>query len=142
MKNLLVVVGCSWIIFAITKWKVFNIIWENRVIKVCSCILGTYNIFLAFFGKNPIGEVLLIIDFILVFVLDIYFFIIRLKNSKKGIMKIYQLVLGFIFIIMALWILCLDMKRIYVGIAMLTGAMMMFSVPFQEGLEKFEKEKI
>ncbi|RKM58070.1 hypothetical protein D6853_00605 [Butyrivibrio sp. X503] len=141
MNNLLFVTGCAWIIWALSKWKVFNFIWENKVIKVFGCILGAYNMFLAFFAKRPMGELLLFIDFVLVFALDIYFFMIRLKKGQKGIMKIYQLVLGSIFIITALWMLWPDHRRIYVGVATLTGAMMMITAPFQEGIEKLNKEK-
>ena len=123
-----------------TTWKVSNII-GGKIVKVCSLFLGGYNIFLSFFCKGIIGEMPLAIDFVLVFVLDIYFFIIRLKKGKKGILKIYQLGFGFILIAIALWILYLDLKRIYVGIATLTGAMMMISVPFQEAKELSDKEK-
>ncbi|SFU83780.1 hypothetical protein [Butyrivibrio sp. INlla21] len=141
MNNLLFVTGCSWIVWAGIGRKIFSYILEKKIITVCYWIFGFYNIFLAFFGKGKIGEVLLIIDFVIVFVLDIYFLIIRLKKGKKGALKIYQLGLGFIFIIIAVWMLWLDVKKIHVSIATLTGAMMMLSVPFQEFIEKLDKEK-
>ena len=141
MNRVLFSAGCAWIIWATTRWKVSNLIWEKNIIKVCSWILGIYNILLAFWGKGIIGEVLLIIDFVLIFALDIYFFMIRLKKDKKGIMKLYQLGLGFFFIIIALWMIWLNLKKIYVGIATLTGAMIMISVPFQESIEILDKEK-
>ena len=127
--------GCCWITWATTKWKLSNFILENKIIKVCFWILGIYNIFLAFFGKGPKGQVLLIIDFALAFILDIYLFVDRLKKGKRGIMKIYQLGLGFSFIIAALWMFYINLNKIYVGITTLTGAMMMITVPFQEAIE-------
>lgn len=140
MKNMLFVAGCTWILFATTKWKMSNFIWGNRINKVFGCILGIYNMFLALFGKGTIGEVLLIIDYVLIIILDIYFFILRLRKGKNGFGKIYQSVIGFVFIIMSLLYL-FDLKRIYVGIAILTGAMMMVTVPFQEAIEILNKEK-
>lgn len=139
--NMILLSGCFLIVWATFKWKIFHVIWDKKVIRACSYILGLYNIFLAIWNGGKIKEELLIIDFSLYFIFDIIFFIIRLKEGRKGIMKIYQLGIGSFFIIAALCILCFDLKKIYVGVAMLTGAMMMISTPFQEGIEMLGKGK-
>lgn len=124
--------GCFLIVWSTFKWKITHVIWDAKLTRVCSLILGLYNIILAICFEKDLSIILFIVDLILYMLLDIVFLMVRLKNDKKGKVKNFQLGSCSFFVILAMIITCFNLDEIYSSIMILSGNMMVISTPFQE----------
>lgn len=107
-------------------------IWDVKLTRVCSVILGLYNIILAIGFEKDLSIFLFIVDLILYMLLDIGFLMVKLKKDKKGKVKNFQLGICSIFVILAMIMACFNLNEIYSSIMILSGMMMVISTPFQE----------
>lgn len=124
--------GCFLIVWSTFKWKIPHVIWNAKLPRVCSVILGLYNITLAICFEKDLSIILFIVDLILYMLLDIGFLMVKLKKDKKGKVKNFQLGICFIFVILAMIMACFNLNEIYSSIMILSGMMMVISTPFQE----------
>lgn len=131
-RTMILLSGCFLIVWSTFKWKIPHVIWDAKFTRVCSVILGLYNIILAICYEKDLSIFLFIVDFILYMLLDIGFLMVKLKKDKKGIVKNLQLGICSIFVILAMIMSCANVNEIYSGIMILSGMMMVISTPFQE----------
>ena len=124
--------GCFLIVWSTFKWKIPHVIWDVKLTRVCSVILGLYNIILAICFEKDLSIFLFIVDLILYMLLDIGFLMVKLKKDKKGKVKNFQLGICSIFVILAMIMACFNLNEIYSSIMILSGMMMVISTPFQE----------
>ena len=120
------------IVWSTFKWKIPHVIWDVKLTRVCSVILGLYNIILAICFEKDLSIFLFIVDLILYMLLDIGFLMVKLKKDKKGKVKNFQLGICSIFVILAMIMACFNLNEIYSSIMILSGMMMVISTPFQE----------
>ena len=124
--------GCFLLVWSTYKWKRPHVIWDVKLTRVCSVILGLYNIILAICFEKDLSIFLFIVDLILYMLLDIGFLMVKLKKDKKGKVKNFQLGICSIFVILAMIMACFNLNEIYSSIMILSGMMMVISTPFQE----------
>lgn len=124
--------GCFLMVWSTFKWKIPHVIWDVKLTRVCSVILGLYNIILAIGFEKDLSIFLFIVDLILYMLLDIGFLMVKLKKDKKGKVKNFQLGICSIFVILAMIMACFNLNEIYSSIMILSGMMMVISTPFQE----------
>ena len=113
--------------FSIPQW-----IWDAKLTRVYSVILGLYNIILAIYFKKDLSIILFILDLVLYILLDIGFIMIKLKKDKKGIIKNLQLGICSVFVVLALGMVYFNLNEIYSSVMILSGMMMVLSTPFEE----------
>lgn len=58
-------------------------IWDAKLPRVCSVILGLYNIILAICFEKDLCIILFIVDLLLYMLLDIGFLMVKLKKIKR-----------------------------------------------------------
>lgn len=131
-RTMILLSGCFLIVWSTFKWKIPHVIWNVKLTRVCSVILGLYNIILAICFEKDLSIFLFIVDLILYMLLDIGFLMIKLKKEKKGKVKNFQLGICSIFVILAMIMACFNLNEIYSSIMILSGMMMVISTPFQE----------
>lgn len=131
-RTMILLSGCFLIVWSTFKWKIPHVIWNVKLTRVCSVILGLYNIILAICFEKDLSIFLFIVDLILYMLLDIGFLMVKLKKDKKGKVKNYQLGICSIFVILAMIMACFNLNEIYSSIMILSGMMMVISTPFQE----------
>lgn len=131
-RTMILLSGCFLIVWSTFKWKIPHVIWDVKLTRVCSVILGLYNIILAICFEKDLSIFLFIVDLILYMLLDIGFLMVKLKKDKKGKVKNFQLGICSIFIIWAMIMACFNLNEIYSSIMILSGMMMVISTPFQE----------
>ena len=131
-RTMIVLSGCFLIVWSTFKWKIPHVIWDVKLTRVCSVILGLYNIILAICFEKDLSIFLFIVDLILYMLLDIGFLMVKLKKDKKGKVKNFQLGICSIFVILAMIMACFNLNEIYSSIMILSGMMMVISTPFQE----------
>ena len=131
-RTMILLSGCFLIVWSTFKWKIPHVIWDVKLTRVCSVILGLYNIILAICFEKDLSIFLFIVDLILYMLLDIGFLMVKLKKDKKGKVKNFQLGICSIFVIMAMIMACFNLNEIYSSIMILSGMMMVISTPFQE----------
>lgn len=131
-RTMILLSGCFLIVWSTFKWKIPHVIWDVKLTRVCSVILGLYNIILAICFEKDLGIFLFIVDLILYMLLDIGFLMVKLKKDKKGKVKNFQLGICSIFVILAMIMACFNLNEIYSSIMILSGMMMVISTPFQE----------
>ena len=131
-RTMILLSGCFLIVWSTFKWKIPHVIWDVKLTRVCSVILGLYNIILAIGFEKDLSIFLFIVDLILYMLLDIGFLMVKLKKDKKGKVKNFQLGICSIFVILAMIMACFNLNEIYSGIMILSGMMMVISTPFQE----------
>ena len=131
-RTMIVLCGCFVIVWSTFKWKIPHVIWDVKLTRVCSVILGLYNIILAIGFEKDLSIFLFIVDLILYMLLDIGFLMVKLKKDKKGKVKNFQLGICSIFVILAMIMACFNLNEIYSSIMILSGMMMVISTPFQE----------
>ena len=131
-RTMILLSGCFLIIWSTFKWKIPNVIWDVKLTRVCSVILGLYNIILAICFEKDLSIFLFIVDLILYMLLDIGFLMVKLKKDKKGKVKNFQLGICSIFVILAMIMACFNLNEIYSSIMILSGMMMVISTPFQK----------
>lgn len=131
-RTMILLSGCCLIVLSTVKWKIPHVIWDVKLTRVCSVLLGLYNIILAICFEKDISIFLFIVDLILYMLLDIGFLVVKLKKEKKGKVKNFQLGICSIFVILAMIMACFNLNEIYSSIAILAGMMMVLSIPFQE----------
>ena len=131
-RTMILLSGCFLIVWSTFKWKIPHVIWDVKLTRVCSVILGLYNIILAICFEKDISIFLFIVDLILYMLLDIGFLMVKLKKDKKGKVKNFQLGICSIFVILAMIMACFNLNEIYSSITILSGMMMVISTPFQE----------
>lgn len=131
-RTMILLSGCFLIVWSTFKWKIPHVIWDVKLTRVCSVILGLYNIILAICFEKDLSIFLFIVDLILYMLLDIGFFMVKLKKDKKGKVKNFQLGICSIFVILAMIMACFNLNEIYSSIMILSGMMMVISTPFQE----------
>lgn len=131
-RTMILLSGCFLIVWSTFKWKIPHVIWDVKLTRVCSVILGLYNIILAICFEKDLSIFLFIVDLILYMLLDIGFLMVKLKKDKKGKVKNFQLGICSIFVILAMIMACFNLNEIYSSIMILSGMMMMISTPFQE----------
>lgn len=131
-RTMILLSGCFLIVWSTFKWKIPHVIWDVKLTRVCSVILGLYNIILAICFEKDLSIFLFIIDLILYMLLDIGFLMVKLKKDKKGKVKNFQLGICSIFVILAMIMACFNLNEIYSSIMILSGMMMVISTPFQE----------
>lgn len=131
-RTMILLSGCFLIVWSTFKWKIPHVIWDVKLTRVCSAILGLYNIILAICFEEDLSIFLFIIDLILYMLLDIGFLMVKLKKDKKGKVKNFQLGICSIFVILAMIMACFNLNEIYSSIMILSGMMMVISTPFQE----------
>lgn len=124
--------GCFLLVWSTYKWKIPHVIWDAKLTRVYSVILGLYNIILAICFEKDLSITLFISDLVLYMLLDIEFIMIKLKKDKKGKIKNLQLGVCSIFVIFALSMACFNLNEIYSSIMILSGMMMVLSIPFEE----------
>lgn len=124
--------GCFLLVWSTYKWKRPHVIWDAKLTRVYSVILGLYNIILAICLEKDLSIFLFIVDLILYMLLDIGFLMVKLKKDKKGKVKNFQLGICSIFVILAMIMACFNLNEIYSSIMILSGMMMVISTPFQE----------
>lgn len=131
-RTMILLSGCFLIVWSTFKWKISHVIWDVKLTRVCSVILGLYNIILAICFEKDLSIFLFIVDLILYMLLDIGFLMVKLKKDKKGKVKNFQLGICSIFVILAMIMACFNLNEIYSSIMILSGMMMVISTPFQE----------
>ena len=131
-RTMILLSGCFLIVWSTFKWKIPHVIWDVKLTRVCSVILGLYNIILAIGFEKDLSIFLFIVDLILYRLLDIGFLMVKLKKDKKGKVKNFQLGICSIFVILAMIMACFNLNEIYSSIMILSGMMMVISTPFQE----------
>ena len=131
-RTMILLSGCFLIVQSTFKWKIPHVIWDVKLTRVCSVILGLYNIILAIGFEKDLSIFLFIVDLILYMLLDIGFLMVKLKKDKKGKVKNFQLGICSIFVILAMIMACFNLNEIYSSIMILSGMMMVISTPFQE----------
>ena len=131
-RTMILLSGCFLIVWSTFKWKISHVIWDVKLTRVCSVILGLYNIILAICFEKDLSIFLFIVDLILYMLLDIGFLMVKLKKDKKGKEKNFQLGICSIFVILAMIMACFNLNEIYSSIMILSGMMMVISTPFQE----------
>ena len=124
--------GCFLIVWSTFKWKIPHVIWDAKLTRVYSVILGLYNIILAIYFKKDLSIILFILDLVLYILLDIGFIMIKLKKDKKGIIKNLQLGICSVFVVLALGMVYFNLNEIYSSVMILSGMMMVLSTPFEE----------
>lgn len=131
-RTMILLSGCFLIVWSTFKWKMPHVIWDVKLTRVCSVILGLYNIILAICFEKDLSIFLFIVDLILYMLLDIGFLMVKLKKDKKGKVKNFQLGICSIFVILTMIMACFNLNEIYSSIMILSGMMMVISTPFQE----------
>ena len=131
-RTMILLSGCFLIVWSTFKWKIPHVIWDVKLTRVCSVILGLYNIILAIGFEKDLSIFLFIVDLILYMLLDIGFLMVKLKKDKKGKVKNFQLGICSIFVILAMIMACFNLNEIYSSIMIFSGMMMVISTPFQE----------
>ena len=131
-RTMILLSGCFLIVWSTFKWKIPHVIWDVKLTRVCSVILGLYNIILAICFEKDLSIFLFIVDLILYMLLDIGFLMVKLKKDKKGKVKNFQLGICSLFVILAMIMACFNLNEIYSSIMILSGMMMVISTPFQE----------
>lgn len=131
-RTMILLSGCFLIVWSTFKWKIPHVIWDVKLTRVCSVILGLYNIILAICFEKDLSIFLFIVDLILYMLLDIGFLMVKLKKDKKGKVKNFQLGICSIFVILAMIMACFNLNEIYSSIMILSGMMMVMSTPFQK----------
>ena len=131
-RTMILLSGCFLIVWSTFKWRIPHVIWDVKLTRVCSVILGLYNIILAICFEKDLSIFLFIVDLILYMLLDIGFLMVKLKKDKKGKVKNFQLGICSIFVILAMIMACFNLNEIYSSIMILSGMMMVISTPFQE----------
>lgn len=131
-RTMILLSGCFLIVWSTFKWKIPHVIWDVKLTRVCSVILGLYNIILAICFEKDLSIFLFIADLILYMLLDIGFLMVKLKKDKKGKVKNFQLGICSIFVILAMIMACFNLNEIYSSIMILSGMMMVISTPFQK----------
>ena len=131
-RTMILLSGCFLIVWSTFKWKIPHVIWDVKLTRVCSVILGLYNIILAICFEKDLSIFLFIVDLILYMLLDIGFLMVKLKKDKKGKVKNFQLGICSIFLNLAMIMACFNLNEIYSSIMILSGMMMVISTPFQE----------
>ena len=131
-RTMILLSGCVLMVWSTFKWKIPHVIWDVKLTRVCSVILGLYNIILAIGFEKDLSIFLFIVDLILYMLLDIGFLMVKLKKDKKGKVKNFQLGICSIFVILAMIMACFNLNEIYSSIMILSGMMMVISTPFQE----------
>ena len=124
--------GCFLLVWATYKWKTRYVIWDAKLTRVYSVILGLYNIILAIYFKKDLSIILFILDLVIYILLDIGFIMIKLKKDKKGIIKNLQLGICSVFVVLALGMVYFNLNEIYSSVMILSGMMMVLSTPFEE----------
>lgn len=130
-RTMILLSGCFLMVWSTFKWKIPHVIWDVKLTRVCSVILGLYNIILAIGFEKDLSIFLFIVDLILYMLLDIGFLMVKLKKIK-GKSKNFQLGICSIFVILAMIMACFNLNEIYSSIMILSGMMMVISTPFQE----------
>ena len=131
-RTMILLSGCFLIVWSTFKWKIPHVIWDVKLTRVCSVILGLYNIILAICFEKDLSIFLFIVDLILYMLLDIGFLMVKLKKDKKRKVKNFQLGICSIFVILAMIMACFNLNEIYSSIMILSGMMMVISTPFQK----------
>lgn len=131
-RTMILLSGCFLIVWSTFKWEIPHVIWDVKLTRVCSVILGLYNIILAICFEKDLSIFLFIVDLILYMLLDIGFLMVKLKKDKKGKVKNFQLGICSIFVILAMIMACFNLNEIYSSIMILSGMMMVISTPFHE----------
>ena len=131
-RTMILLSGCFLIVWSTFKWKIPHVIWDVKLTRVCSVILGLYNIILAICFEKDLSIFLFIVDLILYMLLDIGFLMVKLKKDKKGKVKNFQLGICSIFVILAMIMACFNLNEIYSSIMILSGMMMVISTSFQK----------
>ena len=131
-RTMILLSGCFLMVWSTFKWKIPHVMWDVKLTRVCSVILGLYNIILAIGFEKDLSIFLFIVDLILYMLLDIGFLMVKLKKDKKGKVKNFQLGICSIFVILAMIMACFNLNEIYSSIMILSGMMMVISTPFQE----------
>lgn len=131
-RTMILLSGCFLIVWSTFKWKIPHVIWDVKLTRVCSVILGLYNIILAICFEKDLSIFIFIVDLILYMLLDIGFLMVKLKKDKKGKVKNFQLGICSIFVILAMIMACFNLNEIYSSIMILSGMMMVISTPFQK----------
>lgn len=131
-RTMILLSGCFLMVWSTFKCKIPHVIWDVKLTRVCSVILGLYNIILAIGFEKDLSIFLFIVDLILYMLLDIGFLMVKLKKDKKGKVKNFQLGICSIFVILAMIMACFNLNEIYSSIMILSGMMMVISTPFQE----------
>ena len=131
-RTMILLSGCFLMVWSTFKWKIPHVIWDVKLTRVCSVILGLYNIILAIGFEKDLSFFIFIVDLILYMLLDIGFLMVKLKKDKKGKVKNFQLGICSIFVILAMIMACFNLNEIYSSIMILSGMMMVISTPFQE----------
>lgn len=131
-RTMILLSGCFLMVWSTFKWKIPHVIWDVKLTRVCSVILGLYNIILAIGFEKDLSIFLFIVDLILYMLLDIGFLMVKLKKDKNGKVKNFQLGICSIFVILAMIMACFNLNEIYSSIMILSGMMMVISTPFQE----------
>lgn len=124
--------GCFLLVWSTYKWKRPYVIWDAKLTRVYSVILGLYNIILAIYFKKDLSIILFILDLVLYILLDIGFIMIKLKKDKKGIIKNLQLGICSVFVVLALGMVYFNLNEIYSSVMILSGMMIVLSTPFEE----------
>ena len=124
--------GCFLLVWSTYKWKRPYVIWDAKLTRVYSVILGLYNIILAIYFKKDLSIILFILDLVLYILLDIGFIMIKLKKDKKGIIKNLQLGICSVFVVLALGMVYFNLNEIYSSVMKLSGMKMLLSTPFEE----------
>ena len=124
--------GCFLLVWSTYKWKRPYVIWDAKLTRVYSVILGLYNIILAIYFKKDLSIILFILDLVLYILLDIGFIMIKLKKDKKGIIKNLQQGICSVFVVLALGMVYFNLNEIYSSVMILSGMMMVLSTPFEE----------
>ena len=124
--------GCFLLVWSTYKWKRPYVIWDAKLTRVYSVILGLYNIILAIYFKKDLSIILFILDLVLYILLDIGFIMIKLKKDKKGIIKNLQLGICSVFVVLALGMVYFNLNEIYSSVMILSVMMMVLPTPFEE----------
>ena len=59
-RTMILLSGCFLIVWSTFQWKIPHVIWDLKLTRVCSVILGLYNVILAIFFEKELSIIFLL----------------------------------------------------------------------------------
>ena len=83
-RTMILLSGCFLIVWSTFKWKIPHVIWDVKLTRVCSVILGLYNIILAICFEKDLS--------IFLFIVSLKSFVITLDSCSMKFIILYFLI--------------------------------------------------
>ncbi|MDL2302580.1 hypothetical protein LJC58_09550 [Lachnospiraceae bacterium OttesenSCG-928-D06] len=127
--------GSFLIVWTTFKWKVPNVIWDNKWYRLYARMLGSYTIIIAVlfkFLKVELPMAFYMVNLILFLLLTIGFMMTKIKKARKGIIRNLQLGFCLVLTLFAVSFVCFDVNEVASSIMGLSGVMICLTPPFEE----------